>query len=293
VAKQKRQHVIPNCYLKAWCDPRTPTGQSPYIWRISSDGSKKKKKSPEKSFTANDRYTIKMPDGGRNLAVENTLGGIENDFVRALTRIRRRENLNAVDRARLCLFTAAMHTRSVAMGEHWRKQQENLHKIVADLEERRNVPPKASLGTAKMVEHAHLHLIGMGIETEAPLLFQMQMSIIVTDDEVGFITSDTPCVWFNPELYKVPPLRRSPGLGQAAIEVTLPLTPHHLLVISHRQMPLYFPMSQQAVDEFNRRTRFYCAEEFVSWKGETRPFWFDCGTEPEDSWEKSRKRKDG
>lgn len=119
-----------------------------------------------------------MPDGGRNLVVENTLGGIENDFVRVLTRIRRHENLNPIDRARLCLFTGAMHTRSLRMGEHWRKQQENLHKVVEDLEGRRNLPPKASLRTAKMVENAHLHLIGMGLETEAPLLLQMQMSII-------------------------------------------------------------------------------------------------------------------
>lgn len=34
--KNKKQHVIPNCYLKSWCDPRTPAGQSPYIWRVSN-----------------------------------------------------------------------------------------------------------------------------------------------------------------------------------------------------------------------------------------------------------------
>jgi len=40
--KHKKQHIIPNCYLKSWCDPRTPAGQSPYNWRISRDGTKKK-----------------------------------------------------------------------------------------------------------------------------------------------------------------------------------------------------------------------------------------------------------
>jgi hypothetical protein len=70
--KHKRQHVIPNCYLKSWCDPRTPPGQTPYIWRVSKDGKTKTKRSPEKSFTASDRYTIKMPNGDRDLTLETT-----------------------------------------------------------------------------------------------------------------------------------------------------------------------------------------------------------------------------
>ena len=104
--KNKNQHVIPNCYLKSWCDPRTPAEKIPYIWRISKDGTQKKNKSPEKSFTANNRYTITMPNGNRNLVIENTLGGIENQFVNVLGRIRRREDLTPRDRAHVCLFTA-------------------------------------------------------------------------------------------------------------------------------------------------------------------------------------------
>jgi|SRR5208283_3337295 len=79
--EKKKQHTIPKCYLKAWCDPRTPPGQQPYIWRIRRDGTEKKKKSPEKSFTATDRYTINLPSGERNLVIEDTLSGIENAFV--------------------------------------------------------------------------------------------------------------------------------------------------------------------------------------------------------------------
>jgi hypothetical protein len=50
-------------------------------------------------------------------------------------------------------------------------------------------------------------------------------------------------------------------------------------------------VSQDAVDECNRTTRFHCAEEFVSWKGETRSHWFERGQEPEDTWEKSEAGK--
>src|SRR5450755_4992151 len=95
---QMKQHLIPNCYLKAWCDPRTPDDQTPYIWRIAKDGSSKKKKAPAKSFTATDRYTIPLPSGEKDLIVENTLAGLESAFVSVRGKIERKETLTAEDR---------------------------------------------------------------------------------------------------------------------------------------------------------------------------------------------------
>jgi hypothetical protein len=212
--------------------------------------------------------------------------------MQVLARIRRRENLTPRDRAHLCIFTAAMHTRTIAMGDHWKATQQELHNVVTNLEKQHHAAPTTSLRTAKMVEYAAQHLITMGIDVEAPLLFEMPMTIMMTADELGFITSDAPCVWLNPQLYKVPPFYRSPGLAQRDIEVTLPLTPHHLLLISHRKYPLYIDVEQKALDEGNRLRRFHCEKEFVSWKGETRPYWFEIGEEPEDSWEKQQARSE-
>ncbi len=285
--RKKKQHVIPNCYLKGWCDPRTPPGHHPFIWRISKDGAQRKKRSPEKSFTGADRYTIKLPNGQRNLLLEDTLAGVEDGFVRVLRRVRRQDRLNALDRARLCVFATAMLTRTTAFGEHWTKQFQELHEQVLALEKAHNAEPTTSKQTARFVEQAQQRVIATSLKTAAPLLFRMPLTILVTQDQLGFITSDNPCVWFNPKWYRLPPFYRSPGLAQEDIEVTLPLTPHHLLLISHRSYPLYLPVKQKTVDELNRRTRFFCTEEFVSWKGETRPYWFDPGKEPEDTWEKS------
>lgn len=98
-----RQHLIPNCYLKVWCDPRTPEDQTPYIWRISKDGSKKKNKAPQQSFTATDRYTITLPTGEKDLIVENTLAGLENAFISVRGRIEGKEELRQEDRATLAM----------------------------------------------------------------------------------------------------------------------------------------------------------------------------------------------
>jgi hypothetical protein len=285
MAKNKKQHVIPNCYLKAWCDPHTPNGQTPYIWRIARDGHSKKNKSPEKSFTATDRYTITLPDGARNLVVENTLDGLENAFVSVRKRIVRRENLTTRDRVTLCMFTAAMRSRTIRAGNHWQKTAQRVHEMVSSMEKQHNVEPKLSRQTGRMVETAPQYLVMTMLEIGTPLLFEMEMSVFITNDEHAFITSDSPCVWFNPMAHTFPPFYRSPGLAQKDIEVTLPLTPHHMLFISHSKHPFYIDVGQRFVDEVNRRTRAHCAIEFVSWKGETRSYWFEKGTLPADAWE--------
>jgi len=117
MAEKKKQHIIPRCYLQAWCDPNTPAGQLPFIWRISKDGSSKQKRSPKKSFTATDMYTIQLPNGDRNLVIEDTLAKVETDFVAVLAKVRKRRKLDATDRARLCIFSAAHARKNCFYGE--------------------------------------------------------------------------------------------------------------------------------------------------------------------------------
>jgi hypothetical protein len=119
------------------------------------------------------------------------------------------------------------------------------------------------------------------------MLFKMPMSILVTDDELGFVTSDNPCVWNVPNAQRMPPGLRHPSLSQPSIEITLPLTPQHLLLISYHTYPPYVDVKRATVDDANRLRCLDCTEEFVSWKGEIRPYWLDPGKEPEDAWEKS------
>lgn len=84
--KRKKQHIIPYSYLRSWCDPDTPIGQEPYVWIISVDGTTERKKSPRKIFTEADMYTIKFPDGERELVIEDTLSKVEDAFARVGTK---------------------------------------------------------------------------------------------------------------------------------------------------------------------------------------------------------------
>ncbi|MCP4426859.1 MAG: DUF4238 domain-containing protein, partial [Chloroflexi bacterium] len=78
--KHKRQHYVPSSYLRAWCDPDTPKGHTPYVWRFSKDGTQISKKAPKRIFYERDLYTVRGNDGQRDLHLEYNLSKVENEF---------------------------------------------------------------------------------------------------------------------------------------------------------------------------------------------------------------------
>ena len=80
MAKYKKQHYIPKCYLKAWCDPETPVDHTPYIWTFQKDTKTGKRKAPENIFHASDLYTIWDANGNRDLTIEHGFSGLEKLF---------------------------------------------------------------------------------------------------------------------------------------------------------------------------------------------------------------------
>jgi hypothetical protein len=291
--KKKRQHTIPKCYQKPWCDPATPANQTPYIWMVSKDGQQKKRKAPEKAFASPDVYTIRLPDGQRELVVEETLAKIEGRFVDLMRRkVEKHYGLDSQDKANLCIFAAAMFSRVNQQGTVWVDFVKEIHDGVKRMEEQHNAEPSTSLEVAAMLENARPEYIAMSLEILAKMYYEMSMAILVAPLTDRFITSDSPTVWYNPDSYKLPPFWRSPGLAQEKVEVTMPLTPKYSLYLSRNdKVSGYRQLPANIVQELNRRTRFHCDQWFISWKGEVRPEWFDPRTPPEDRWENTPEGK--
>jgi len=282
------QHTIPNCYLKAWCDPAPlPEKHTPFIWLISKNGKDKRKRAPRKAFTAADRYTIRTRDGQKILIAEHTLMATEDAFVRIRPKVEAQAALTRQERFDICAFAAAMLARSKGQGDHFAEFFRDIHGLVENLEKKRGAKPGLSLETRMHAENAAASTLAMTMLSLPQLLMRLKMVVFCTTLDEGFITSDCPCVMYDPEAYKLPPLYRGPALLAQRTELTLPLTPTRLLLFHHGVEEGYLEASQRAVDEANRRTRFNCTEDFVSHMGKMKDFWFDQGKEPEDSWEKS------
>jgi len=291
MTQKKSQHVIPKCYQKSWLAPDCPADYEPYVWLVTKDGKEKRKKAPKNVFAENEKYTISLTDGSRDLVVENNLMQVEDAFVSILPKIKNRQRLDMEEMGSLCIFTASMYARTNDMGSRWKTFLTEIHRQVVTGERDNNAPAITSVMTKDLVAHAHPYSVQATLKSLPQMLFRMSLTILETDDELGFITSDTPCVWRDPDAYKLPPGLRFPSLGRPKIEVSLPVTPHQALVFSHSNVRGYMHVHPRYRDELNRRVVSGCGQYFISWKGETKAAWFDEGVLAEDAWENTEEGK--
>lgn len=297
--KHKRQHYIPSSYLRAWSDPNCPPGQTPYVWIFSKSGDRVRKKSPKKVFRENDLYTISTEDGGRDLKLETSLSRLESKFsqLRRET-LKKRLPLSPEELLYVCMFVAAMYGRTKAYGEHWGGQWrrvlelgekvEKAHREASDEQRKRmsaalSSPTPADRGKISMEEVRRLaerpipeSLTGV-VTSVGPMLFEIPWMVLEAQVDPGFITSDAPCVWFDPADFQTPRPFAAGGLASPTIEVTLPLSPRQMIMFTNRLKVSgsYLPVADEwAIDQLNRRTRAAAHKDFVASTGEARAGWF-------------------
>lgn len=299
----RRQHFVPQCYLRAWCDPDTPAGQEPYVWLFNKDGSGARRKAPENIFHETDLYTIRGPDGRRDLVLERGLAGLESEFAALRdAKLSKREKITVREHFMLCAFTTAAQARTPAQRDHlrgqwakvlemadrmaeWGKTATPEQKLAAGSIARGSGPSLSHEDVKRLVEEPMATMLLPQIQAGTPLLLRLDCAVLVSAGLV-FITSDYPCVWFDPEAYKRAPFYQQPALIYPSIEITLPVSPRQLILLNRQGLSGYVDVPERMVDEYNRRTRFQCAEYFVSSSCATKPIWFDRGVEPDDSWRK-------
>jgi hypothetical protein len=306
-----RQHWVPQSYLFPWCDPDSPVGQESYVWIFDRDRRTGAKRAPKNIFWERHMYSDLSKPAPDRFRLERGLSKLERGFSELRERkLRGRKRLSAGDKGILVAFTAVMHGRTRAQRDHQREQWGRIFERAEDLqaavrrmtpEERRRIPsplssdstdPSLSLAQVRaMAEQPMSHVFPAIAAAEAKILAKMNCALVTTESEPGFITSDTPAVHFDPESYKRPPQFRG-GMGSRTAEVTLPLTPH-LLVLFGWKLDYdreYADLGTDWVDEFNRRTRFHCDQQYVVRRNVTKDHWFEPGEIPDDAWKPQQAR---
>jgi hypothetical protein len=285
--KHKRQHFVPQSYLKAWCDPSTPTGQDPYVWLCQREGDDVRRKSPAKIFVETDFYTIKG-DGVRDLRLEHGLSALEARFA-ALRENKLRHGLPITvrDQMHLCAFVAAMHARTKSRNEFLREQWQGALDMMKRFETAmREASPEqreqmaralAPVGADRkkgmtmedvqtLVDHPVQQLLATEASVVTTGLMHIPFTIVETAASPGFITSDVPCVWFDSELHEESPAFGAGGLISPTLEICMPLSPHQLILFGYKHVASnrYLPpaVGDHLVDLVNRRMWLY-ADEYV------------------------------
>ncbi len=198
-----KQHVVSNCYLKAWCDPLTPPGQEPFLWLISRDGLGKVKRAPKKSLTQTDVYTLKFDDGKTSPRVEKTLSQLETSFVQVQKTISGHSPLNPNERAYLSAFMAAMYSRTDPFARAMESAWSQLHERVKEVEglidsgERSALPNPIHPGdgttisskeTRFLATNARPLAVESAIQMAAPLIWRMNMAFFQAPQGSFFVT---------------------------------------------------------------------------------------------------------
>ncbi|MEI3853160.1 MULTISPECIES: DUF4238 domain-containing protein [Ensifer] len=295
--EKKKQHFVPNVYLSAWLDTDAPPEQT-YIWLFDKGGGAGRRKGPEKTFRETDMYTIPMPDGGRDLTIENGLQQLEQGVG-----VLRREFLEVgrplppPRHVKLMAFLAAMEARTPAFREHHRQHYNELIHIgeqmmaqVADktVEERKRLAAMSIPGDGptmtmdqvrELAERPIQHLMPRFLRIQVPVLAQMQTTVLRSRGR-HFITSDAPVSRFDPEAHLRPFMYQSPGLAWPTVEIVLPMSPRVALLVHHTKpitkgiKPVrYVDVDDAVVDELNRRTHAFANEKIVNCKDEFLGVW--------------------
>lgn len=267
---------------------------------FSKGGGKVRKKSPDKAFRETDMYTVRTGDGQRDLTLETNLSRLEEKCAKLRrNKLDKRLPLTSEERLYLCMFAAAMHGRTKAFAAHtsgqWGKTLELGEKMeraweIASEEQRAQMaaasqtPPgdeeRDSLTmeeVREIVEQPIQSMLTEIVMAQAPLLFETPFAVLETSATPGFITSDAPCVWFDPARYVLPPGSGAVGLVSPTIQITLPLSPEQMLMFTNRpwMKGQYLPVpGEDLVNKLNKLTRIGAHEYFVSSHEKMRVAWF-------------------
>lgn len=303
----KKQHYVPASYLKKWTDPNCPPHHEPYVWVFDKDGSNPRKRAPSNIFTETDLYTIENTDGTRDLRLENSLSELESRFTRIRTsKFNFKRELSSEEKIYLCAFVAAAQFRTISSRDHHANQWGNVEKRADEMVDSiLKATPKqredaARIGRLSLRSDASLTneqvkqlsktplqiMMPTVLNTVTPILMKMDMAVLCTNDPVGFITSDTPCIWYDPESYKRPPLYRSPGLNSATIEVSMPISPSQCLLFNWQKITGYHAVDSKILNNSNTMHRALCESSLITNTQIKNENWFyDCPM-PDDAWDK-------
>jgi hypothetical protein len=265
----KNQHFVPACYLREFVDP-----WDGFLTIFSRDGKNKRRQKPEKTFQSNHLYTIEVK-GSKDFRIEETLSKIEGDYATIFRdKIKKKLPLSERDHITLCIFIAAQLQRTLS----FKRNQENFAQQIIEHGEQiamaHGVDFKERAKWESYKKDIHKLALVEGLPFLTNILHQMSIAFICSSDpkRYPYITSDNPCVLFNPDLQ----WQRfyGPGFGQKNIQLTVPLSPEIAVLFCWAPFHGYSWAWGTLVEDINRMTRNHCDKEFISPTGKTKTIWF-------------------
>lgn len=272
-----KQHFVTASYLKAWCDPTISKGK--HVWLISKDAQITRHQAPNEIFKENDFYTVYNENGVKLLELEK----IENAFI-SLRRekLEKHGSLTLADKVTICLFISTMFARTNlqkdVQKEVWKELLDSTNKLPIQqafhLKNTLEYKQIEQLYKQPMPFHI-FHFVNYAM----PFLIKMNCAILETEINPGFITSDNPCLWFDPASWGFSDSDLFFGLGHPELEIMLPISPKQILRLKQQGPNGYvsFDTHQGAIDELNKLIVHFAEKFIVTNQKYYNKYWFQKG----------------
>jgi hypothetical protein len=271
MSMKRRQHILPESYLINWVDPATTRpNRTPMVWTFTKDLKTRHARPPAAGYFWRDYFYDLVSDSGEHCQkLEDLLGRIEG-AVAAVTRncITRNQPLKLEEGASLDLFVACMFMRtekmrgSIVSGANAFARIEREHALTHGAR---------APDTTIRQRNAHAHAIYDGVLLISDYLGKMSHNVFIAPAGKTYLTSDTPCLWQA--------AWGQPCLENPTFEVSLPLTPQHMLHISRlTDGSAYGEASGFLVDQTNWDMIRACHQYFISNSQQADPCWQEDGS---------------
>jgi hypothetical protein len=275
---KKKQHFVPEAYLKGWRDPKTPEGL--FLWQISKKTRLVTMKSPKNICTEVDFYTKFDEEGNRDIQAEDMLQKIETRFSNVQhDKIEKHKPLSEKDKGVISDFLASMCARVKSQkepqSEIFKEQLNAIDQIAPQLKESYAYKLMMEL-SSQPVPLAVEALVRM----TNPVFTKMKCTIMENDSSSGFITSDNPCcvVDSNPNLPKRWRRTWQEILATTSFSLAFPMSPRQLIYLSFSGETEYKVVNNKHIDAINgvnKKLVTNSVEFIISNQKECKDEWFE------------------
>lgn len=269
----KKQHYVPQCYLRAFATPNTINDKEPLIWIFPKTERKGRLDKIKNVLFAKDLYTIDT-GGQKDYSIETSLANVEAEYTKVYReKIEKRLPLNKREHLVLCVFITALMQRTL---RHKDSVEGFLSEVIEKMEkmdEAHNTHSKIVDDYKKLKTNSHKLGIFKILPDLAEILLQMNLAFVCADNiSSKYITSDDPCIMFNPDLQ----WQRfyGYGLAQKSIELSITLSPTTMAIFTWQNFRGYMYTTNPRIEDHNRMIRHHAYKYFLLNKPKTKLIWY-------------------
>ena len=277
----KRQHYIPQSYLKHFTDPRTQERQDPYLWVFDRKKNEIKRRAPKNAAWSPHRYTFQDRDGTRNESLETGLSRVES-LVATVKNIASNGTIKEAEKIDVAGYMGMLSARSPGNEEQVLDLLEWIHRTQAALmaakdPKMREMIQESGLDktpdeVARKISQGELFdfdipramalepTIQANVEVYTKTLPQMNWRVLRPAFHSGVLTSDHPVCMYSRIAAEA---NMPPGFMYPDIEITFPISRDMILLTSREDVEPDDQLTLEKTLLYNRRS-FFHAEEFYA-----------------------------